>query len=53
MKNSSLNIIILIISLLASIVFSMETQVVKNEATQESTDPSVGLGYRDEPKILE
>ena len=53
MKNSSLNIIILTISLLASTVFSMETQVVKNEATHESTNNSVGLGYSDEPKILE
>lgn len=53
MKNSGLNIIILISSLLASAVFSMETQVVKNEANQESTNKSVGLGYRDEPKMLE
>ena len=45
MKNSGLNIIILISSLLASAVFSMETQVVKNEANQESTNKSVGLGY--------
>lgn len=53
MKNSGLNIIILISSLLASAVFSMETQVVKNEANQELTNKSVGLGYRDEPKMLE
>lgn len=53
MKNSGLNIIILTFSLLASTVFSMETQVVKNEATQESTYKSVGLGYRDEPKMLQ
>lgn len=54
MKNSSLNIIIITISLLASSLFGMETNVKTGAGpAADSNTKSLGLGFGDDPKLLE
>ena len=54
MKNSSLNIIIITISLLASSLFGMETNVkTRAGPAADSNTESIGLAFGDDPKLLE
>ena len=53
MKNSSLNIIITI-SLLTSSLFGMETNVKTGAGpATDSNTKSLGLGFGDDPKLLD